>query len=63
MLNQEKDGVIVKATIDLAHNLGLKVVAEGVETKDIAQKLGALGCDVLQGYLFSRPIPGSEFEK
>ncbi len=62
MLNQQKDAVIVKATIDLAHNLGLKVVAEGVETKVIAQKLGGLGCDILQGYLFSRPIPGPEFE-
>ncbi len=62
MLNREKDAVIVKSTIDLGHNLGLKVVAEGVETKEIARRLGALGCDLLQGYLFTKPVPVAEFE-
>ncbi len=63
MLNREKDAVIVKATIDLAHNLGLKVVAEGVETRETARQLSKLGCDLLQGYLFSRPVPAADFEQ
>ncbi len=63
MLNRKKDGVIVKATIDLAHNLGLKVVAEGVETREVARKLGSLGCDTLQGYLFSRPVSATDFKQ
>lgn len=63
MLEREKDAVIVKATIDLAHNLGLKVVAEGVETKDIARQLSALGCDMLQGFVFTKPVPVADFEK
>ena len=63
MLNKEKDAVIVKATIDLAHNLKLKVVAEGVETEEMVQKLDSLGCDLLQGYWFSKPVPFGEFEQ
>lgn len=63
MLNHKKAAVIVKATIDLAHNLGLKVVAEGVETREVARKLASLGCDSLQGYLFSRPVPAADFEQ
>ena len=62
MLDSDKDAVIVKATIDLAHNLGLKVVAEGVETKAIAKELALLGCDILQGFLFSRPLALDEFD-
>lgn len=56
------DEIIVKAIIDLAHNLGLSVVAEGVETREIMNKLNKLGCDIAQGYLISRPIPEKEFE-
>jgi len=56
------DQIIVKSIIDLAHNLGLSVVAEGVETRDVLLKLNKLGCDVAQGYLFSRPVPEKEFE-
>jgi len=56
------DEIIVKSIIDLAHNLGLSVVAEGVETRDIMNKLNKLGCDIAQGYLISRPIPEKEFE-
>ena len=51
------NAVIVRSTIDLAHNLGLEVVAEGVETEEAALHLAALGCDTLQGFLLSRPIP------
>jgi diguanylate cyclase (GGDEF)-like protein len=62
MLGNEDDGIIVKSIIDLAHNLGLTVVAEGVETKKVAQRLRELGCDLLQGYYFSRPVPADQFE-
>ena len=54
---------IVEAIIDLAHALRLEVVAEGVETVAQHDILLALGCDKLQGYLFSRPVPSDEFER
>jgi diguanylate cyclase (GGDEF)-like protein/PAS domain S-box-containing protein len=51
---------IVKAIIALGHSLGLKLIAEGVETRDQAQCLRDLGCDAIQGYWISRPIPAEE---
>jgi EAL domain-containing protein (putative c-di-GMP-specific phosphodiesterase class I) len=63
MLESEKDHAIVKAVIDLAHNFSLKVVAEGVENLDIANRLAELRCDILQGYVFDRPLPVEEFER
>ncbi len=62
MLESGKDHAIVKSLIELAHNFSLRVVAEGVETLDIAKRLGELGCDILQGYVFDRPLPVEEFE-
>ena len=56
------DLAIVKGVIALAHNLRLKVVAEGVETEEQASYLRAEGCEFLQGFHFSRPIPKAEFE-
>jgi diguanylate cyclase (GGDEF)-like protein/PAS domain S-box-containing protein len=53
------DAAIVSAVIGLGRNLGLKVVAEGIETPGQAQKLLAWGCDFGQGYLFSKPMAGS----
>jgi diguanylate cyclase (GGDEF)-like protein len=50
------DETIVRSTIDLGHNLGLRVVAEGVETDAVAHRLHDLGCDVAQGYGISRPV-------
>ena len=50
--------VIVKSIIDLAHNLNLKVVAEGVESLDVLELLRRLGCDLAQGYYVSRPMEG-----
>jgi len=55
MDQDENDAVIVRATIDLAHNLGLKVVAEGVESIDVWDLLEMLGCDTAQGYYIRRP--------
>ncbi len=52
----------VKVIIDLAHTLGYKVVAEGVETSEEATILSALKCDYARGYLYSRPLPVDEFE-
>jgi EAL domain-containing protein (putative c-di-GMP-specific phosphodiesterase class I) len=51
------DATIVRSTIELAHNLGLRVVAEGVERPEIWDALKLLGCDTGQGHLFSRPLP------
>ena len=61
MMTDENDAVIVHATIELAHNLGLKVVAEGVENKVIMKKLQDLGCDLLQGFEISKPIEAKDF--
>jgi EAL domain-containing protein (putative c-di-GMP-specific phosphodiesterase class I) len=60
-LDHEADGrVVVRATIDLAHALGLTTVAEGVETAQQLAQLHQLGCDQFQGYLFSPPRPAEE---
>ena len=56
MARDENDAVIVKSTIDLGHNLGLKVVAEGVESEKIYGTLAAMGCDYAQGYFLSKPL-------
>jgi diguanylate cyclase (GGDEF)-like protein len=60
MLHQENDAVIVRSTIDLGRNLGLQVVAEGVESAQLWTRLAALGCDVAQGFHLSPPLPASE---
>ncbi|MFT7337495.1 MAG: diguanylate cyclase (GGDEF)-like protein [Marinobacter maritimus] len=57
------DAVITRAVINLAHNLGLRVVAEGVETQPQLDLLKSQGCDVVQGYLISRPVPVAKLEK
>jgi EAL domain-containing protein (putative c-di-GMP-specific phosphodiesterase class I) len=51
---------IVRAVIALGHSLGLEVIAEGVEEEDQARYLHSLQCDVIQGYLISRPLPTDE---
>jgi diguanylate cyclase (GGDEF)-like protein len=56
MTDDENDAVIVRSTIDLARNLGLRVVAEGVESGEIMDALRELRCDVAQGYFISRPM-------
>ena len=57
----EDDAMIVRSTIDLAHNLGLTVVAEGVETAAILERLRTLACDEAQGYHIARPLPVDDF--
>jgi EAL domain-containing protein (putative c-di-GMP-specific phosphodiesterase class I) len=62
MVEDENDAVIVRSTIDLARNLGLEVVAEGVETEEIMHALAELRCDIAQGYYISRPLPAAELD-
>jgi EAL domain-containing protein (putative c-di-GMP-specific phosphodiesterase class I) len=61
MVEDLDDAKIVRSTIDLAHNLGLTVVAEGVETAKVWDMLRDLDCDEAQGYHMGRPMPAAEF--
>lgn len=61
MATNHNDAVIVRSTVELGHNLGLKVVAEGVEDQAAWDKLKGLGCDSAQGYYMSRPLPSVDF--
>jgi len=61
MDTDEDDAIIVKSTIELAHNLGFKVVAEGVESEAISRMLLELGCDTAQGYHYCRPVNSVAF--
>lgn len=61
--SDDADASIVRSTIDLAHEMGLKVVAEGVETESVAGQLCRLGCDEAQGFLFSRPLMADDFRR
>ncbi|MCW9031772.1 MAG: EAL domain-containing protein, partial [Gammaproteobacteria bacterium] len=63
MLNDEDDAIIVHSTIELAHNLGLAVIAEGVETEKTLIKLRELGCDYAQGYYIAKPMPSTEIQQ
>ncbi len=63
LLRDENDAVIVRSTIDLAHNFGLKVVAEGVEDRATYDALVAAGCDAAQGYYMCRPIRLVSFKR
>jgi EAL domain-containing protein (putative c-di-GMP-specific phosphodiesterase class I) len=60
MATDADDEAVVHSTIDLGRNLGLRVVAEGVESKQIWERLNELGCDIAQGFFLSRPVPGDE---
>ena len=63
MHEEDGDAVIVRSTIGLAQSLGLRSVAEGVETQGVLDELRVLGCDLLQGYFISRPLPAAELER
>jgi diguanylate cyclase (GGDEF)-like protein len=59
----EEDDAIVRSTIDLAHSLGVTVVAEGVESEEVLQRLRTLGCDLAQGFCLARPAPAADVTK
>ncbi|MBR6288131.1 MAG: EAL domain-containing protein [Acholeplasmatales bacterium] len=61
--HKNHDTKIVEFIIDIAKYLEVPVIAEGVETKEQVESLKNLGCDIIQGYYFSKPIPSNEFEK
>lgn len=63
VMDEDEEVYIFKMIVDLAHNLNLKVVAEGVETKQQLAFLKKNSCDIAQGYYFERPIPVLEFEQ
>jgi diguanylate cyclase (GGDEF)-like protein len=58
----ENDAAIVHSTIDLGHNLGLTLVAEGVEDEESLERLAAMGCDIAQGYHVAKPMPADQIE-
>ena len=60
MTNDESDEMIVRSTIDLAHNLGMDVIAEGVDSEEVLNKLDELECDGAQGYYLCVPLPAEE---
>ncbi len=63
IISNVDDQRIVHAIIELGHNLGMKVVVEGVETKAMSELLISYGCDYIQGYYYSKPLPVFEFQK
>ncbi len=63
ILTNQDDQRIVKAMIELGHNIGMKIVVEGIENKRMVEMITSLGCDYMQGYYFAKPIPVFEFQK
>jgi diguanylate cyclase (GGDEF)-like protein len=61
MAEGRKDALLVRSTVDLAHSLGMKVTAEGVETAMVQALLAGMGCDLVQGYFIARPMPVDDF--
>jgi EAL domain-containing protein (putative c-di-GMP-specific phosphodiesterase class I) len=61
--HNEKDIQLVALILDIAKNLKIPVIAEGVETENQLRLLKDLGCELVQGYYFSRPLPANEFEQ
>jgi diguanylate cyclase (GGDEF)-like protein len=63
MMRDRHDAAIVRAAVDMGHDLGLAVVAEGVEDQQTWHGLGAIGCDAAQGYYMSRPVPAADLPR
>jgi EAL domain-containing protein (putative c-di-GMP-specific phosphodiesterase class I) len=61
--SEDEDAAIVRLTIELGHSLGIRVVAEGVETEAALDLLAAQRCDTAQGYHFSRPVPAADLTR
>jgi len=57
----ERNRTIIEVTVSLAHRLGVKAVAEGIENRDVEQMLRRFGCPIGQGYLYSKPMPFIEY--
>lgn len=60
MLSHDRDSIIVRKTLEIGSELGMRVVAEGVETEEQLEYLRLHGCKIVQGYHFSRPLPCAE---
>ena len=60
VVNDARVATVVRYSVDLAHELGLTTVAEGVESADLAARVAELGCDVMQGFYYSPPVPPLE---
>ncbi|WP_394809420.1 EAL domain-containing protein [Nitrosomonas sp.] len=60
--SESNDSILCEAIISMAHRLGMKVIAEGVETNSQKQLLIAMGCDYAQGFFFSKPLTADQFE-
>jgi EAL domain-containing protein (putative c-di-GMP-specific phosphodiesterase class I) len=58
----ERAVAVIRSTVDLAHSLGLRIVAEGIENLETLALVDNLGCDAAQGYLMGRPVPSEEFD-
>lgn len=63
MAGDARDRAIVRSVVDLAHSLGLEVVAEGIEDRETWEALSAMGCDLAQGYLISKPLRVDEMDR
>jgi diguanylate cyclase (GGDEF)-like protein len=63
MLDDDRASALVASSIHLGHSLGMRIVAEGVETEEVLEQLARFDCDVAQGYHLSRPIPAAELER
>ena len=60
---EQKDTRMLEVIIDIADHLSVPVIAEGVETENQLRLLKDAGCDIVQGYYFSRPLPAGDFER
>jgi diguanylate cyclase (GGDEF)-like protein/PAS domain S-box-containing protein len=63
MATEQDDALIARAVVELGHNLGLQVIAEGVQSQDAWNMLQSIGCDFLQGFYVSEPLPAGELER
>ena len=61
--NKEKTKILIRNIVNMVHDLGFRVIAEGVETDEQAEFLRGIGCSMVQGYLYDKPLPLEEFEK
>ena len=61
--NKERSRVILSSVINMARQLGIAVITEGVETEEQIQMLTGMGCEMFQGFYFSRPVPVEKFEE